>query len=1292
MLVGIAAGVDHSRGVLMPSARCAFLLIAGLVALALALPTAWAGPPPGDLPVRIAVADAPAVEPVAPWDFDSPQKLVRIDGVLFQEDRGFYYRVVEDRITLRLAQGVRDWAELVDRATAAAPGTFGTLAALTVERRNQLGIVDLIIPDGSPVDWCELVSRTGLVRYAEVATYGVFHVSPNDPYYNNQWALHNTGQTGGTPGADVDAEAAWDLTTGNPAIVVGVLDSGTFVYHQDLDLNVWHNEGEIPDNGVDDDGNGFIDDWEGWDFPNNNNDVTSTSFHGTHVTGIIIAEGNNSLGVVGLAGGVGVAGVRAMAVAVGESYPVTSVMDDAMLYAADNGAQVVTMSLTVGETQAFNDAMDYAYNDKDVFIDCAAGNNGSSVGYPATEPEVMSVASTNHHDNRSSFSNPGPENEIAAPGENIWSTQLNHTYGSSSGTSFAAPYVGALAALIRGVNPGMSAPDVRQLIIDTAEDVESPGHDNLTGWGRINAYEAVSGAGFSDGTIDLNAEVYPCSDVARVTTMDFDLTGQGTVAVTVRSGAEPQGETLLLTEGASAIFSGTFDLDGGTATSDGVLQVVHGDVVVAEYLDADDGQGGIDVLKTDSAMTDCLGPQIFNVAAPDVSDASATITWTTNEAGTSVVRYDTEIPPGQEVSDDALLILHAVGLTDLEECTTYKFEVESVDSLGNAAVDDNGGLFYTFQTLGNFPDVGVVPCRIGSAQLDLAVYGCTGTVEASVVDIDLDVDPGTSDVVQVLMTSTSETAGEWITLTETTADSGTFVGTIELGAVAPVADGTLAVADGDLITVTYFDEDDGQGQPRVATAIAHAACVAPSIRNLTVDVISATRAEIAWITDEAATSRVDFGADALLGSLVEDLEPKTSHRLAVSAFEACDRIHFRVSSTDADGDVRVADAGGEPFEFNLNTIGGLVFHDNFEADDGWDLSGEWERGLPSGQGSASGDPALAYSGAGVLGNDLSGSGAFPGDYEPNAMEWALTPPLSTVGFSNLELILRRKLGVASDDAASITVENVFQQQVWTSDNGVDDADWVEFRLPVPSADNQASVQIGFWLVAGPTGQSYGWNLDEVIVKDSTQPDYLVCGGCTGAPSFGGLAAVYDPVPCGASGLTLEWESAPAWGTGSQGTYDIHRGTTPDFIPDGGNRIASGLTMTLWTDTTAPVDTPVWYVVRARNDEDCGGGEGLADDNLVRLTATETVSQPPPPSMGQSMRVMTVGSAHVRLSWDPVAGVDHYLVRRSSSPDFAAAEEIGTTTATLFEDVDGVLAQDSFFYRVFSVNACGDETP
>jgi hypothetical protein len=290
------------------------------------------------------------------------------------------------------------------------------------------------------------------------------------------------------------------------------------------------------------------------------------------------------------------------------------------------------------------------------------------------------------------------------------------------------------------------------------------------------------------------------------------------------------------------------------------------------------------------------------------------------------------------------------------------------------------------------------------------------------------------------------------------------------------------------------------------------------------------------------------------------------------------------------------------------------------------------------------------------------------------------------------LIIRRKLGVTSADEAGIYILTNGTDQAWTSNYNVHDSDWVEYRKLISAwADNKNSVQIEFRLESSDPDHSFGWNIDEIIVKDSTQPDYLVCGGCAGAPAFGGVTAVYDPDRCGAGGLVIEWEPAPAWGTGTTGTYDIHRGTTPDFVPGEPNRVASGLTGTNWTDGSAPPDTPVWYAVRSRNDESCTGGEGLSDDNLVRMGATATGSLPLPDQVGDVLTAWPVGGTHVRLEWVPAAGADHYVVRRGEAIDFSDAVEIGTTTRTFFEDPGAAGDATAFYsYKVFAVDACGRE--
>jgi subtilisin family serine protease len=274
-------------------------------------------------------------------------------------------------------------------------------------------------------------------------------------------------------------------------VIIAVIDSGTEYYHDDLQPNMWTNEDEIENNGVDDDSNGFIDDYRGWDFANGDNDPVGPYEHGTLVAGIVSGRRNNFEGIAGIAGGDFFSqGCQIMGLGVGDFFPDGSAIDDAIIYATDMGAQVITLSLSVSSSSAIDAAIEYAVAEG-VFIDCAAGNNGPSVGYPASHPDVMAVAATDHDDEVAGFSNPGPEVEVAAPGVDILSTSENGGYDESSGTSFAAPQVAGVAGLMFSLGPCVTAEDVRQTLIDTAVDIEAPGFDLDTGHGRIDAFAAL---------------------------------------------------------------------------------------------------------------------------------------------------------------------------------------------------------------------------------------------------------------------------------------------------------------------------------------------------------------------------------------------------------------------------------------------------------------------------------------------------------------------------------------------------------------------------------------------------------------------------------------------------------------------------------------------------------------------------------------------------------------------------------------------------------------------------------
>ena len=338
------------------------------------------------------------------------------------------------------------------------------------------------------------------VLYAE-PDYVVHPVStPNDTYFSLQWGLHNTGQTiqgsVGVPDADMDGPEAWDVFTGDGTFVVAVIDTGTQWSHPDLDANIWSNPGEIAGNGVDDDGNGYVDDVRGWDFYSNDNNPDDGNGHGTHTAGTVGAEGNNGIGVAGVNWQCKIMPLRFLGPAGGY----TSDAIEAVQYAAANGALVSNNSWGGGGfSSALRDAIASAGSQGHVFV-AAAGNNGtnndSSPFYPASYNvgTLISVAATNNTDGLASFSNYGATSvDVGAPGVDIASTYSGSNYVWASGTSMASPHVAGVVALVYAANPGWTAQDVIDRVLSTARPVGSLSGKTVTG-GVVNAAAALSGA------------------------------------------------------------------------------------------------------------------------------------------------------------------------------------------------------------------------------------------------------------------------------------------------------------------------------------------------------------------------------------------------------------------------------------------------------------------------------------------------------------------------------------------------------------------------------------------------------------------------------------------------------------------------------------------------------------------------------------------------------------------------------------------------------------------------------
>ncbi|HAV43455.1 TPA: hypothetical protein DCX15_05515, partial [bacterium] len=307
-------------------------------------------------------------------------------------------------------------------------------------------------------------------------------ITPNDPLFSEQWGPKK-----------IQCEAAWDIDQGSPEIVICISDTGIDWNHPDLANNIWRNMAEINSKpGVDDDGNGYIDDYYGWNFAGvSNNNPMDDHGHGTHCAGIASAATNNGIGIVGVNWYVRLMAVKGLT-AEGSGY--ATWLAEGIVYAADNGANVISMSWGgYGDSQTVENALNYAYA-KGVVLVAAAGNkNSSSAPLPAKYANVMAIAATDSNDSKAWFSNYGDWIDVAAPGVKILSTVLDNNYASWSGTSMACPHVSGLAGLILSQDPRLTPAEVREIIRKTADNIDAinPGYEGKLGTGRINAHKAI---------------------------------------------------------------------------------------------------------------------------------------------------------------------------------------------------------------------------------------------------------------------------------------------------------------------------------------------------------------------------------------------------------------------------------------------------------------------------------------------------------------------------------------------------------------------------------------------------------------------------------------------------------------------------------------------------------------------------------------------------------------------------------------------------------------------------------
>jgi subtilisin family serine protease len=339
---------------------------------------------------------------------------------------------------------------------------------------------------------------------------------PNDPFLasSGSWG-QNFADLWGLP--RIGMPAAWDVARGD-GVVVAVTDTGLDVAHPDIQTNVWVNTGEVAGNGVDDDANGYIDDVHGFDFVNGDGDPFDDHGHGTHVAGTVAATGGNALGLVGVAFESRIMGLKGLDAGGGGT---TDELAEAILYAVDNGADVINASWGGGgASQLIDDALEAAHAAGVVFV-AAAGNNNADLGvypfFPASNARAVTVAAFDHLDQRAFFSNYGPKIDVAAPGggdaccgpeafRSVLSLRasgagsdmtgggqlvVSGNYLRQAGTSMAAPHVAGAAAVLLSAHPGFGPEQIRHALRTGADDVGPPGVDADSGYGMLNVAGAV---------------------------------------------------------------------------------------------------------------------------------------------------------------------------------------------------------------------------------------------------------------------------------------------------------------------------------------------------------------------------------------------------------------------------------------------------------------------------------------------------------------------------------------------------------------------------------------------------------------------------------------------------------------------------------------------------------------------------------------------------------------------------------------------------------------------------------
>ena len=474
---------------------------------------------------------------------------------------------------------------------------------------------DELVQAAKTIEGMDLVEVSRPIQLDSIST----NATPNDPSYSSLWGMNNAQD------ADIDAPEAWDVGTGSRTVVVGIIDTGINYTHPDLINNIWTNPGEIAGNGIDDDGNGYIDDIHGIDVVNGDTDPMDDNSHGSHCAGTIGAEGNNGEGVVGVNWVVSIAGCKFLSDAgSGGTAGAVECVNYFNDLKTNYGVNIVVTNNSWGGG-GYSSILEDAIAEgaaADIIFAAAAGNssddNDAGDYYPANYDvdSIITVAATDSNDQLASFSSYGATSvELAAPGVSIYSTVLGTSYGTKSGTSMATPHVAGAVALMASEFPDETATERKMRILNAVDRLPNLNGVVITA-GRLNIARAIVGGTttppYTYTILDIDDEWTAESENARhrdgryAAYNTFTLTQETEVSIDLTSSTDTY---LYLLDSADNIIAQ--DDDGGASLNSKITRTLEAGTYTTESTTYNASATGVFNLKVTGERDVTMNPSII---------------------------------------------------------------------------------------------------------------------------------------------------------------------------------------------------------------------------------------------------------------------------------------------------------------------------------------------------------------------------------------------------------------------------------------------------------------------------------------------------------------------------------------------------------------------------------------------------------------------------------------------------------------------------------------------------------